>query len=622
MAISTAQKRSAPKAKTPPVGAVASRTVSLRDIGAAALLFCMTLIAYSPALNGGLVWDDAAYVTKPELQSLHGLWRIWFDLGELRRTQQYYPLLYSAFWVEHTQWGDAVLGYHLMNVVLHATAACLLAIIVRRLSLPGAWLAGFIFALHPVCVEAVAWISEQKSTLSIVFCLAAALTYLHFDQTRRRPQYFLALGLFVLALLSKTVTATLPAALLVVFWWLRGRLSWRRDVQPLLPWFALSLSAGLFTAWIEQKFIGAEGPNFVLTLGQRCLLAGRVIWFYLAKLIWPANLMFTYPHWTVDTGVWWQYLFPVALLALVAGLCRVARQHRGPLAGFLFFAGTLFPVLGFLNVYPFIYSYVADHFQYIASLGVIVPGAAGMTLAAQRSPVSLRRFVPGLAGLLLATLGALTWRQSHIYRDAETLFQETLKRNPNDWMAYNNLGIDRASNRNMPDAVAYFEAALRIKPDLAEVHNNLGNAFIGIPGRLQDAIAEYQAAVRFKPDSAEPHYNLANALSKIPDRLPETLAEYRAALQLKPKDAEMHTRLGAALARIPGRLPDAIAEHEAALRIDPNYAVAHYNLGVALANAPGRLSEALAHLEAALRTRPDLEPAREELNRLRAAQGK
>src|SRR5437588_147478 len=143
------------------------------------------------------------FLTHPELQSLHGLWRIWFDLGA---TQQYYPLLHSAFWVEHTLWGDAVLGYHLINVLLHATAACLLVVILRRFSVPGAWLAGFIFALHPICVEAVAWISEQKSTLSTVFYLAAALTYLHFDQTRRRSQYFLALGLFVLALLSKTVT--------------------------------------------------------------------------------------------------------------------------------------------------------------------------------------------------------------------------------------------------------------------------------------------------------------------------------------------------------------------------------------------------------------------------------
>src|SRR5271166_3498189 len=188
---------------------------SFGDAGVWASLFLATFLAYLPALQGGLLWDDSSHVTKPELQPLHGLGRIWFDLGA---TQQYYPLLHSAFWIEHRIWGDALLGYHLTNITLHALSAFLVVLIVRRLSLPGAWLVGSVFALHPVCVEAVAWISEQKSTLSGVFYLAAALTYLHFDRTRRRSQYFVALGLFVLALTTKTVTATLPAAMLVVFW--------------------------------------------------------------------------------------------------------------------------------------------------------------------------------------------------------------------------------------------------------------------------------------------------------------------------------------------------------------------------------------------------------------------
>ena len=214
-----------------------------------ALIAAAALAAYWPALRGGLVWDDPAHITAPALRSLHGLWRIWFSLGA---TQQYYPLLHSAFWIEHRLWGDAVLGYHLANLAQHAFAACLVVLIVRRLALPGAWLAGMVFALHPVCVEAVAWISEQKSTLSAVFYLSSALVYLRFDRTRRRSSYLWALGLFVLALLTKTVTATLPFALLVIFWWQRGRLDWRRDVRPLLPWMALGAAAGLFTAWVAD----------------------------------------------------------------------------------------------------------------------------------------------------------------------------------------------------------------------------------------------------------------------------------------------------------------------------------------------------------------------------------
>ena len=249
-------------------------------------LLAASLLAYWPALRGAFVWDDDAHITAPALRSLHGLWRIWTDLGA---TQQYYPLLHSAFWIEHRLWGSHVVGYHLANVFLHALAACLVVLIVRRLALPGAWLAGLIFALHPVAVESVAWISEQKSTLSAVFYLAAALAYLRYDESRDRKHYLWASALFLCALLSKSVTASLPAALLVIFWWKRGRLRLRRDVRPLAPWFALGIAAGLFTAWVEHTFIGAQGANFALSILQRFLLAGRVVCFCALKLFWPNN---------------------------------------------------------------------------------------------------------------------------------------------------------------------------------------------------------------------------------------------------------------------------------------------------------------------------------------------
>ena len=523
--------------------------VGFRNLAYGALLLLVTVIAYVPALNGGLLWDDDGHVTKPELQSLHGLWRIWFDLGS---TQQYYPLLHSAFWVEHRLWGNAVLGYHVINVLLHVTAACLVVSIVKRLSLPGAWLAGYVFALHPVCVEAVAWISEQKTTLSAVFYLAAALTYLHFDKTRRRSHYFLALALFVLALLSKTVSATLPAALLVVLWWQRKRLSWKRDALPLLPWFALGATAGLVTAWLERREIHAEGASFALTLGERCLLAGRVIWFYLGKVLWPVNLMFTYPRWKVDTSAGWQYLFPIGVLGLAAGLWLLARRRRrGPLAGFLFFAGTLFPALGFFNVFPFIYSYVADHFQYLATLGILVPLACGLAMARGRMPAA-RLLVPAVAGVLLATLFVLTWRQSGMYRNAETLYRETLRRNPASWMAHNNLGVILADRPGrLPEAIAEFEASLRIKADNRQAQNNLGNALLTTPGRMPEGIPHLQAALALNPNFPETHYNLALALS-LTGRIPEAIAEYKAALRLRPDYPAARNNLGRLLSRVGG----------------------------------------------------------------------
>jgi hypothetical protein len=207
----------------------------------------LTLIVYWPALQGGVLWDDSAHLTRPELQSSSGLLRIWFDPVA---TQQYYPLLHSAFWFEHKLWGDAVLGYHLVNVLLHMLSVALVYSILQKLKIPGALLAAAIFAVHPVMVESVAWMAEQKNTLSAVFYLSAMRIYLDFDQSRERWRYFIAMALFVLGLLTKTVTATLPAALLVIFWWQRGTLSWKRDVLPLAPFFLLGIAAGLKTSWI------------------------------------------------------------------------------------------------------------------------------------------------------------------------------------------------------------------------------------------------------------------------------------------------------------------------------------------------------------------------------------
>jgi tetratricopeptide (TPR) repeat protein len=566
------------------------------------MIFCATLVAYLPALRGSPLWDDDGHLTKPALQSLHGLWRIWFELGA---TQQYYPLLHSAFWLEHRMWGDAMLGYHLTNIVFHAISACLVVLIMRRLSLPGSWLAGFVFALHPVCVESVAWIAEQKSTLSGVFYLAALLVYLRFDQDRQKSKYLLATGLFVLALLSKSVTATLPAVILVILWWRRGRLEKKRDVLPLLPWFAVGAFSGLFTAWVERTYIGARGAEFLLTPVQRLLIAGRVLFFYTGKLFWPANLMFFYPHWKIDAGVWWQWLFPAAVLAVFAGLALAARRFRGPLASFLIFSGTLFPVLGFLNVYPFRYSYVADHFQYLASLGIIVPGIALLVWAVQRTSVKKAVTVGGSV-LLILVLGVLTWRQSRMYSDVETLYRASLERNPSSWVAHYNLGILLADRpEQLPDAIAEYQAALRLKPDYADAHHNLGIAYSRIPGRLPDAIAEYKEALRIMPDYAGAHNDLGIAFSHIPGRQQEAVAEYQAALQAKPDLADAHYNLGNLWLHTPGRQQDAMAEYQAALRIDPDYAEAHANLGLLLAAMPGRQQDAIAEFEAALRVKPN-----------------
>jgi tetratricopeptide (TPR) repeat protein len=538
------------------------------------------ILTYLPALTGTPIWDDDAHITRPELRSLDGLAKIWTQPGS---TQQYYPLVHTVFWVEHQLWGDNPLGYHLVNALLHCVSALLLVRILRRLEISGAWLAAVIFALHPVQVESVAWISELKNTLSGLFYFSAALVYLKFDRTRKLGPYITALVLFSLGLLSKTVIATLPAALLVILWWKRGKLSFKRDALPLTPFFIIGASAAMFTAWIERTLIGAEGSAYNFSLVERGLIAGRVVWFYLGKLLWPLDLIFIYPRWQISQAVWWQYLFPATLVVLVAILVYLSRRNRGPLAGLLFFIGTLFPVLGFLNVYPFRYSLVADHFQYLACLGIIVPVSAGIAVAAERW-----RFWPRPAGYIvglgiLAGMTLLSWRQSGMYTDVENVWQTTITKNPTAWIAHNNLGAVLLQKGQPDDAIAHFRRAIEIKPDEASAHSNLGNALLQ-EGTLDEAIAQYQKALELKPGEAGVHYNLANAL--LAERhVEEAIAHYQAALAINPNYADVHNNLGAILLQ-QGELDEAIFHYEKALELNPQDVRARGNLAWALATSP------------------------------------
>ena len=548
------------------------RPLGFRDLGLAVLVFAATFATYLASLRGEFIWNDSDYVTAPGLRSLGGLWAIWTRPGA---TEQYYPLLHSFFWLQHGLWGDQPVGYHLVTLLLHTGAAILFALILRRLAVPGAWLAALIFALHPVHVESVAWITEQKNTLSLVCYLAAAFVYLDYDANRRPRTYWAALGLFVISLLCKTVTATLPAALLVVLWWRRGRLDWRRDWQPLLPWLAVGAVSGLFSSWVEQHYLGAKGADFDLPLLERGLVAGRAIWFYLGKLGWPSDLNFIYPRWTPDARVWWQWLFPLGVVALAAGLWTLRRRSRAPLAAFLLFAGSLFPVLGFVNLYGGLYSFVWDHWQYLPDLGPIALVAAGLVRARDRLAPAWRPLGPAFAGLLVLLLGGLSWAHIPMFHDNETLYRTTFARNPGAWMAHFNLGgmLIKDPDRTA-EGIAEFEAALRINPGLADAHYSLGTVLAKIPGREPEAVTHFEASLRLDPQVAAVHYNYANLLMKIPDRKPVAVVQYREALRLDPGMAEAHYNLGLALLGSEASLPEAVAQFEAALRLRPDFPLA------------------------------------------------
>src|SRR6266403_589255 len=537
---------------------------SKRDWFFCLLLAVVTMLAYHPAWHGGVFWDDEAHIGGPELRTLDGLRRIWFVP---RTTQQYYPLLHTSYWVQQKLWGDSITGYHIVNLLLHIGCVVLVLRIVRFLRIPGAELAATVFALHPVNVETVAWIAERKNTLSGVFTLAATLWYLRFDENRSRRSYALALGLFLLGLLSKTAIVTLPLALLVIFWWKRDTISWRRDVVPLIPFFFLSAAAGLMTSWVEYGNIGYKASTLAFSPVDRCLIAGRAFWFQLGKVLWSSHLMFVYPRWEIDATVGWQYLFPLAVLGLLGFSWSLRRWSRAPLAGVLVYLFLLLPSLGFLNIYFFVYSFVADHWQYLASLGIIVSCASGIVLLAERTERWRVWLEPAMTLLLGGALFVLTSQQSRMYSDIETLYRATIARNPACWMAQVNLGNILYKANRIPEAMDLFKQASQIKPAVA--HYSLGNALIE-KGRTSEAMEEYRQALRIDPDYAEAHNNLGNVFF-LTGRTSEAIDEFEDALRINPDYAQVHNNLGHALVQI-GRASEAIDHYEQALRMTPDSA--------------------------------------------------
>ncbi|GJQ27441.1 MAG: O-GlcNAc transferase [Phycisphaerae bacterium] len=562
------------------------------------LLVALVFVAYLPAISAGFIWDDDHYVTQnPVLRTQDGLNRIWFDLGA---TPQYYPLVHTSFWIEYRLYRLNPIGYHAVNILLHAANAVVLWQLLRRLHLRGAWLAATLFALHPISVESVAWVTERKNVLSAFFYLTAAIVYIRWMQRRGdldvgtppsppqtatasratgRKTYLLALALFVCALLSKTVTASLPAAILLIAWWKTGRLT-RRQVLPTLPMFALAIAAAALTAWMERSEVGAEGADWNFSIADRFLIAGRACWFYLAKLLWPHPLVFIYPRWTIDDSQWWQYAFPVAAVALIATLFVLRhRIGRGPLTAALFFGGTLFPALGFFNVYPMRFSFVADHFQYLAAIGPLTLIAAAIPRIFSRRQDQDRANVSTLSLAVIAiltTLGTLTFRQARIYRDIETLWRHTLAHNPDCWMAHGNLAKTLAERGDTATALDHARRVLDARPDLPSSHTNYGD-ILSIARRPAEAIPYYQRALEINPRHLKAHFGLADALMAL-NRPADAVPHYQSVLEARPDFPTCLRRIGAAY-EAAGRYADALTSYTRALELQPQSAETLYGIG-------------------------------------------
>jgi Tfp pilus assembly protein PilF len=583
------------------------------------VLIGLTILVYLPSLRCGYIWDDDAYVIgNRTVQSDNALRHIW---TKPRSLPQYYPLVHTSYWIEYHLWGLHPLGYHLVNVLLHTLGVILLLGVLRKLNVPGAWLAAAVFAVHPVQVESVTWITERKNVLSGVFYFGSLLTYLSwrpFDEGQQRKGYWmfvLAFILFVFSLLSKSITASLPAAILVLTWWKRGRIRWQ-DVFPLLPMVAVGILLGLHTAHLEKHHVGAMGPEWEFTLIERILIAGRSAWFYVGKLIWPNPLVFIYPRWNIDPAAWWQYAFPITAAAIVIALWLLREKTgRGPIAAVLIYGGTLLPASGFFNVYPMRYSFVADHFQYLAGAALIALFIGIVTCRVPHRGASRAGTV--LSCLVLLVFGTLTWKQQANYVDHKTLWQATRKHNPDGWVVIHNLAHINLKAGNYDLAKGQFERALELKPDSAEDVASLGEVHFHL-GDEDRALALYLKAIDMKPNYAPAHHSLG-AIYQRKKNLEFAKQHYERATRGYPPVPEAHMNLGDLLLD-EGKVAEAAAQFEEAVRAKDGYTAALNNLGIAKERL-GELDAARHYFERALHYDPSFGVARGNLDRVSQKMG-
>ncbi|MGD0016421.1 MAG: tetratricopeptide repeat protein [Verrucomicrobiia bacterium] len=493
-----------------------------------ALIVLLTLVVYLPAMRGGFIWDDALLVNNPLVKAKDGLYRFWFTT----EPSDYYPLTWTLSWLEWRLWGNSAVGYHTVNVLLHAINATLVWVILKRLRIRGAWLAALIFALHPVNTATAAWISEQKSTFSMLFYTVTILLYLRFDEEGGWHWYGFSLVAFLLALLSKTAVVMLPFVLLGCVWWRRGRIT-RKDLLYSCPFIVLSLVLGLVTVWFQyNRALGGytiPRTSFLSDLA----VAGWIPWFYLYKALVPFNLSMIYPRWNIDGSRIISYLPGIILMGCMLLFWWKRKSWGRPLLfGLGYFVVMLFPVLGFFDQGFYVYSLVADHWQYYSIIGVIALAVSAGATFCHRIGERGRYIGPIAAIAVLAILGLSTWRRGGVFQSKQMLWRDTLAKNPDAWIAHYNLGFELANQGKFAEAAAEFDAALQINPDYIPAYNNLGNSLLEL-GKVTEAVEQYEQALRLKPDHPGAHYNLGNALLRL-GKVPEAITQCREALRLRP----------------------------------------------------------------------------------------
>lgn len=592
-----------------------------RPILLATGLCVLVLLVYSPAMDGEFVFDDTLYfdlnTTSTEqphiIRADDGLKAIWFST----RMPDYWPLTNTMFWIEWRLWGENPTGYHIVNMLLHALSAMVIWRVLKRLAVPGALLAAAIFAIHPVTVASVAWISEMKNTLSLLLVSLSVLAYLRFEDNRRSRWYAATLGTFLMALLAKTSVVMMPPVLLVLAWWRRGRIG-KADLLGTLPMFGLSLVMGLVTVYYQNLNVIDTVEARPEGMLSRLAATGWCIGFYIYKTLVPVHLSVIYSRWDVDPAHWVAWLPLLGLLAVaIVGWGYRAAWGRPVLVTLLTFVGVLLPVLGLVPIYFHTYSLVADHFQYVALVPLIALAVAAASTLRRHGQV-MQRGVETMGVLILVVLSYLTWQKAHIYQSQLTLWNDTVKQNPLAWAAHNNLGSALQTTGNHEVAIGHYQRAVRLKSDYFMGRRNLGLA-LHAQGEHDAAIEHLRHALQIYPDSAETLYSLgsAHAASGKPGKAINHLQQ---TLKINPEYLPAYNHLGIIL-ESQDRLEEAVEQYRMALKLDPDYPDAHSNLAIAL-ETQGKITEAIHHYRRAVEITPQNPSLHTNLAKALEAQGR
>ena len=574
------------------------------DIIRGLLLVLAVVLVYLPVRTAGYVWDDDIYITANRaIIGPQGLKEIWTT-----GAADISPLATTTFWLEHALWGVAPGPFHLVNVFVHASCAVALWRVLRILDVPGAWMGAALWALHPIAVESVAWVSELKNPESGLFFLLSIFFFVRWlqpvdskDRSTPRWAYGLAILFAVLAMAAKSSTVILPAVLCLCAWWLERRWRWR-NVLIVVPFVLLSTVTSLWSIRFEKASIALTGDHFwVRTWPERLVTAGDAIWFYLGKLIWPSPLMAVYRGWNIDAGDAISYLPLMGfLMALFLLWLRRDSWGRPWFFCFAYFLVALLPVLGFSENTIFHYSLVFDHFQYLAAMGPLALAGAGLArLVDLYFPKQPRPQAIIGAGLLLV-LGVLSWHRTWVYQSQETLWTDALAKNPAAWGGWLNLGTALVEEGKLDEGLADFDMAVKLNPLFAQAHSNIGNGF-ALKGQTEKAISEYREALRLNPADVGTHNSLGSIWLRKGD-LDKASAEFQNALAVDPANSVAHYSLGRVLDE-KGKPDLAIPQYRAAVASDPRNALAAGALGDDLALA-GQKDEALTEYQTALEINP------------------